>query len=117
MSTPCGIHNPIPPGSFDRRTDHWHDHSSGTEFRLADFAEVIELARAGDVVYCDPPYHHTQAILYGAQTFSVGRLFEAIAAAKARGAYGPSASMGRSGRMSRRCLYQYPTVCSSERRS
>jgi DNA adenine methylase len=87
MSTPCGIHNPIPPSSFDCRTDQWHDRTSGTQFRPADFAELIELARAGDVVYCDPPYHHTQSILYGAQMFSLGRLFEAIAAAKARGAY------------------------------
>ena len=25
MSTPCGIHNPIPPESFARRVDEWHN--------------------------------------------------------------------------------------------
>ncbi len=36
-------------------------------------------------MYCDPPYAHTQAILYGAQSFSLVRLLEAIARAKSRG--------------------------------
>ncbi len=43
-------------------------------------------AGQGDVVYCDPPYRHTQSILYGAQEFDFSRLLEAIAACKARGA-------------------------------
>ena len=38
----------------------------------------MDQAVAGDFVYCDPPYTHTQAILYGAQSFSLPRLFEAI---------------------------------------
>lgn len=46
----------------------------------------MALAKEGDLVYCDPPYTHTQAILYGAQAFSLPRLFECIAAAKRRGA-------------------------------
>ena len=32
-------------------------------------------AQKGDLVYCDPPYSHTQSILYGAQSFSLERLF------------------------------------------
>ncbi len=43
--------------------------------------------RCGDLVYCDPPYTHTQSILYGAQGFSLKRLFDTIAQCKSRGVY------------------------------
>jgi DNA adenine methylase len=42
-------------------------------------------ARSGDMVYCDPPYTHSQAILYGAQSFRLETLFATIAECKARG--------------------------------
>ena len=45
------------------------------------------LPQKGDVVYCDPPYTHSQSIIYGAQDFSIERLWERIAECKARGAY------------------------------
>jgi DNA adenine methylase len=45
------------------------------------------MAKKGDVVYCDPPYSHTQAILYGAQSFSLGDLMQAIVECKARGVF------------------------------
>lgn len=86
LSTPCGAHNPIKPKSFDRRVDLWHVRTLGTEFRHADFAETMSAAGTGDVVYCDPPYTCTQAILYGAQDFDLTDLFRAIAACKERGA-------------------------------
>lgn len=44
-------------------------------------------AKRGDVVYCDPPYSHTQSILYGAQSFSLTDLFDTIQACKSRGVY------------------------------
>ena len=47
----------------------------------------MDQAVAGDLVYCDPPYTHTQAILYGAQSFSLPRLFEAIERCKQRSVY------------------------------
>ena len=52
-----------------------------------DFEEAMDRARPGSVVYCDPPYRATQAILYGAQRFSLDRLFAAIARCKARGVH------------------------------
>jgi DNA adenine methylase len=85
MSTPCGVHRPIPPHAFSRRVDEWHRRTLGTEFLLADYREALESARAGDLVYCDPPYLDTQSILYGAQSFHFGQLLEAIARCKARG--------------------------------
>ncbi len=47
----------------------------------------MKQAKEGDLVYCDPPYSDSQAILYGAQTFSLQRLFDSIAACKARGVF------------------------------
>ncbi len=86
MSTPCGAHRPISPESFARRVDVWARRTAGASFAHLDFQEALGRAGRGDLVYCDPPYRHTQSILYGAQQFSLPRLLEAIAAAKARGA-------------------------------
>lgn len=87
MSTPCGVHNPISPESFDMRVQEWHRRTAGTTFLHADFEETMEMAQPGDIVYCDPPYTHSQAILYGAQEFDLRRLFNAIARCKDRGVY------------------------------
>lgn len=87
MSTPCGVHNPVPPASMGKRVDAWHTRTHGTEFAEMDFEEAMSRADRGSVVYCDPPYRFTQSILYGAQSFSLERLFEAIARCKARGVY------------------------------
>lgn len=85
MSTPVGVHSPVPPESFAGRVDLWHARTKGTRFIHADFSETMALAKEGDLIYCDPPYVDSQAILYGAQGFSVLRLFKAIADCKARG--------------------------------
>lgn len=87
MSTPCGAHDPIPPESFNDRVNVWFERTKGTTFLNADFAEVMKKAKRGDLIYCDPPYSDSQSILYGAQTFSLLRLFEVIAECKARGVY------------------------------
>jgi DNA adenine methylase len=87
MSTPVGVHDPIPPESFEMRVDVWAVRTKGTEFALADFAETMARAQAGDLVYCDPPYVDSQTILYGAQAFSIDRLFESIAQCKERGVH------------------------------
>lgn len=87
MSTPIGVHNPVSPQSMAKRIAMWHKRTAGTEFRCCDFEESIHQANARSIVYCDPPYSHTQSILYGAQEFSLERLFEAIGRAKSRGAF------------------------------
>jgi DNA adenine methylase len=87
MSTPCGIHDPIKPESFSSRVDEWNERLAGATFLLADFREAMRRAEHGDLIYCDPPYHDTQRILYGAQQFSLKALFEEIAACKRRGVY------------------------------
>ncbi len=85
MSTPVGIHAPTSPKAFAKRVDEWHQRVQGTEFLRADYARVMERTRAGDLVYCDPPYSHSQAILYGAQDFDLARLLESIERCKQRG--------------------------------
>lgn len=87
MSTPCGIHDPISPESFARRVDEWHMRVSGAEFVLMDYKNAMRLARAGDLIYCDPPYSFTQAILYGAQSFSLSELIAQIKECKDRGVF------------------------------
>lgn len=87
MSTPCGIHDPIPVASFEKRAIDWSQRISGTEFFHADYRDLMCRAKSGDVVYCDPPYVDSQTILYGAQAFRLEELFEAIAACKQRGVF------------------------------
>ena len=86
ISTPCGVHSPISPASFSDRVETWRQRIRGTEFRRMDYQTALHMARAGDLVYCDPPYSDTQAILYGAQSFSLEQLFIAIERSKQRGA-------------------------------
>lgn len=85
MSTPVGIHSPITPESFANRVDIWHERTKGTKFLHGDFADTVASAKEGDLVYCDPPYVDSQTILYGAQGFSMGRLFQVISDLRQRG--------------------------------
>jgi len=87
LSTPCGTHDPIPTKEFSRRVDDWKRRTRGTTFLAADFERVMDMVARDDLVYCDPPYSHSQSILYGAQAFELTRLFDTIARCKARGAY------------------------------
>jgi DNA adenine methylase len=87
MSTPVGVHQPVSPESFAKRADIWHARTQGVRFVHLDFADAMTQAKQGDLVYCDPPYSDSQTILYGAQAFSLKRLFDSIAKCKARGVY------------------------------
>ncbi len=87
MSTPCGAHEPISPANFAHRVDVWHERTHGAEFSVMDFEAAMRRTEPGDLVYCDPPYQHSQQILYGAQAFSLERLFDSIASCKQRGVY------------------------------
>ncbi len=87
MSTPCGIHKPISPEAFARRVDEWHRRTAGTQFLLMEYEKAMRQAKPGDLIYCDPPYSHSQAILYGAQDFSLKHLVQTIADCKNRGVY------------------------------
>jgi DNA adenine methylase len=85
MSTPCGIHDPISPESFSLRVDDWHRRTSGAEFLKLHYEQAMDMAEERDLIYCDPPYSHTQSILYGAQAFDLSNLMKVIARCKGRG--------------------------------
>jgi len=87
MSTPCGAHRPISPAAFAERVRLWHPRVQGVTFRRLEFADAMRVAEPGDLVYCDPPYSFSQAILYGAQSFSLEELLVEIARCKARGVF------------------------------
>ncbi|QFP80305.1 DNA adenine methylase [Latilactobacillus graminis] len=86
MSTPIGPHTPISTGTLSQRVDIWHDILTdvNTNFRQESFEESFLRAREGDLIYCDPPYTHSQTILYGAQAFLLEDLWDKIEDAKAR---------------------------------
>ena len=109
MSTPCGAHKPIHFGTFNRRVDEWSKRVRGTEFFHREYEESIERAKEGDVVYCDPPYSHSQAILYGAQSFSQDDLFRRIEKAKSRGVFVALSLDGSKKSGTQDCDYEIPT--------
>jgi DNA adenine methylase len=87
ISTPMGPHRPMPADKLARYMVEWQMRLRGTEFVRQTFEETMALAGSGDTIYCDPPYLHGQAILYGAQSFRLSRLWDAVADAVARDAY------------------------------
>lgn len=87
MSTPCGVHDPINPESFAKRVEIWAERTKNTEFIHSGYEQIMLQAKSGDLIYCDPPYFHSQGILYGGQDFSLEHLFEVIAECKSKGVY------------------------------
>lgn len=85
MSTPIGPHKPISPLEFSQRANHWSKLVKNVLFMNADFKLVFDMAKSGDLIYCDPPYTHSQSILYGSQQFDINELWECIKIAKSRG--------------------------------
>ena len=85
MSTPCGAHTPITPGSFAQRVQIWRRRLVGATFIKMDFSEAMQRAKSRDLIYCDPPYTQSQTILYQGQGFDLSRLMSAIASCKERG--------------------------------
>ena len=85
MSTPCGAHMPITVETFRKRVNEWKLRLKNVIFLNVDYKEIFEMAQPGDLIYCDPPYSHSQSILYGAQAFKLEELFEAIESAKSKG--------------------------------
>ncbi|MBR9860534.1 DNA adenine methylase [bacterium] len=85
MSTPCGVHKPIPVETFRKRVKEWSIRMKNVTFLNVDYKEIFDMAQTGDLIYCDPPYSHSQSILYGAQSFKLEELLESIDHAKSKG--------------------------------
>jgi DNA adenine methylase len=86
MSTPMGPHRPMPGEKLRIRLDEWQGRLESVRFACQDFSETISEAGEGDLIYCDPPYVHGQAILYGAQDFQLEDLWLTLGRAIERGA-------------------------------
>lgn len=85
MSTPRGPHKPISPDTFTQRVDLWHKLIQKASFSCESYTEMMDQAVENDLIYCDPPYTHSQGIIYGAQEFNVNTLFNKISDCKTRG--------------------------------
>ncbi len=86
MSTPRGPHKPIQPDTFELRAREWHTLLQKADFVCESYIEAMNRPGEGDVVYCDPPYTHSQGIIYGAQDFDIEILWQKIGECKERGA-------------------------------
>lgn len=86
MSTPRGPHKPISPEAFEKRINQWNSLLSKASFACESYVESMKYPQDGDVVYCDPPYTHSQSIIYGAQDFDINTLWTMIGECKERGA-------------------------------
>ena len=87
MSTPCGVNNPIPVETFRKRVKEWNHRMKNVNFVASDYKEIFSNAKEGDLIYCDPPYSHSQSILYGAHDFKLTDLLECISEAKSKGIF------------------------------
>jgi len=85
MSTPCGVHSPIPVSNFIKSVNEWKTRMKNVKFLNIDYKEAFNMAKSGDLIYCDPPYSHSQSILYGSQAFKLEELLENIRIAKNKG--------------------------------
>lgn len=86
MSTPRGPHKPICPEKFSERLSQWNTLLSKASFSCEDYVLAMDKAEKNDVIYCDPPYTHSQSIIYGAQNFDIELLWKKINDCKNRGA-------------------------------
>lgn len=85
MSTPCGVHVPISVETFRKRVNEWKIRMENVDFVNSDYKDMFHVAQSGDLIYCDPPYSHSQSILYGAQDFKLEELLYNIELAKSKG--------------------------------
>lgn len=86
ISTPMGPHKPMSAEKLSGYMTEWQQRLLGTSFVFQDYRETMAMAGDGDTIYCDPPYLHGQAILYGAQDFGLPDLWNAVGQATERGA-------------------------------
>jgi len=86
ISTPLGPHRAMSSAKLAGYLVDWRARLRNVDFRCQDFAATMGLAGVGDTIYCDPPFSHGQAMLYGAHDFRLESLWEATAEAADRGA-------------------------------
>lgn len=59
----------IAPNSLEKIILDWSKRIQGTEFIATNYTITTETAKAGDLIYLDPPYFHTKGRYYGTIDF------------------------------------------------
>ncbi len=59
----------INPNTLEGIIFDWSEHIRSTEFIAADYTVTTSSAKAGDIVYLDPPYFHTKGRYFGTIDF------------------------------------------------
>ncbi len=59
----------INPTTLDKIIMDWSQHIQNTEFYAEDYTVTTATAKAGDIVYLDPPYFHTKGRYFGTINF------------------------------------------------
>ena len=60
----------ISPDNLEKIILDWSKHIQGAEFIATDYTITTESAKAGDLIYLDPPYFHTKGRYYGTIDFN-----------------------------------------------
>lgn len=115
MSTPCGIHDPISSETFRKRVIEWKYRMRNVNFINCDYKDIFNSAKEGDLIYCDPPYTHSQSILYGAHDFNLIELFNSIKEAKEKGVYVALSIDGSKNQETIYVIYQFQKDCLSKK--
>lgn len=61
----------IDPDTLKKIIMDWSAHIQGAQFLPKDYVETTEAAKAGDLIYLDPPYFHTKGRYYGTIDYEV----------------------------------------------
>lgn len=73
----------INPDTLERIILDWSQHIQNTVFMAEDYTVTTSTAKAGDIVYLDPPYFHTKGIYFG--TIDFDRFLEYLEDLNSRG--------------------------------
>lgn len=85
LTTVRGTHKLVHPHNFHDRVQDWNYHLQNCQFLSQPYWETMRMAKEGDLIYCDPPYHPREHSFYGPGRFDLVPFFKEIQSCKDRG--------------------------------